>query len=190
MPNFNPNRGIDYHLRSLGFNNRAYLEVISMDNMRFANDRVVTKPDWVVRCKRSNILYVLDYKNRNAGSGPTKREMWQLLCYYWIVPLYLSWIEETDDIMTTRAGILFGDGKRYILEFSDNDLLQLQESVIPAIKAYRKLGLLRENQRISATFLADYMVDPTLKSRYVSSQQARIAGTAAHKAIVNPATYH
>ena len=188
MASYNSNRGNDYHLKSLGFQNRQSLEIISMDNVRFANDRVITKPDWVIKCSEKKLIHILDYKNRNSGSGPSMREMWQLLCYSWVVPEFMSWVDESNVILPTCCGILFGDGQRYNVQFTDEDLFRLQESVVPAIKAYRAKGLLRDNQKISATFLANYMVDSTLSTPFTSTESARRAGTKAHESMVNPAS--
>lgn len=186
MATFNHERGIDYHLRALGFNNRESLKVLSMDSKRFVNDRIIVKPDWVIRCNDKKLLHIVDYKNRSSKEGPTKREMWQLLIYSWVVPEFLSWVDETNEIVPTVTGLLYGDNRRFNITYTDNDLLELQNSVVPAIKAFRKKGLLRENQRISATYLANYMVDPALSKLHTSSEGARKAGTKAHNTIVRP----
>lgn len=189
MPSYHPNPGIDHHLRALGFLERKDLEVIAQDNRFFANDRVITKPDWVILCHSRKVLYIIDYKSRSSKTGINEYEKWQLLTYSWVVPEYLSMTNNDAPLVPTVQGILFGDGERLNVEYSDRELLQLQDSVIPAIRAYRKKGLLGPSQKISASFLTSYMVDPTLIKLHYSTQEARKRGDLAHTSLFDPMTH-
>jgi len=186
MPSYHPNPGVDHHLRALGFMERRSLEVLAQDNRFYVNDRVIVKPDWVILCHSRRLLYLIDYKSRSSKNGLSSFEKWQLLTYSWIVPEYLAMTDHDAPLLPTIQGILFGDGVRMNIEYTDRELLQLQDSVIPAIRAYREKGLLAPRQKISATFLASYMVDPSLKKLHFSTRAAREFGTKAHASLVNP----
>lgn len=173
-------RGIDFHLKAMGFADREHLQIISHDDRTYFHAGIYAKPDWTVLDTSCATLYVLDYKTRIAHPNQiTEYEAYQIGIFGYVTASELArtWNKPLSYIM----GVMYANDQRIQVSIDKHDIREFRDGVPAAIAAYRARGVSMQDHRIGASQLARYLADPTL-SRPVHKQAAN-AGTQAHASI-------
>lgn len=174
-----PDRATDFYLRALGFTRRHALTLVAHDDRSFQDTPLVGVPDWVIHDGEHNRLFVIDYKTRLAGKGPTPYEGYQVMVYGMLVSKVLR--QQTGRHYPAETGILYGDGQKFDIEADANDVEYVEHSIRPAFKALQQRGRIRGGlMKVSA--FAEYLADPSLSAKPddTGRRQAAARGTAAH----------
>ncbi len=185
MDSINPERGLDFHLRLLGINDRADWSIQTRDNRNYVTDLIYGRPDWVLRHKNGSYR-VYDYKNRVLGDDgdATDYEKYQAVIYGLLVQDVVG--RETGVIPEVTSHILYADSRCLQVEFGAAELDLIGNAALEAVTALYFLKVYPEpKQRISATDLSRYLVDPTFSNPSFGRTAAQRAGVRAHNQLLH-----
>lgn len=185
MISINQERGTDFLLRLLGVEDRADWTIAARDNRNYVTDLVYGRPDWVLHNTRTGAYRVYDYKNRALEDGDaTEYEKFQTVIYAIIVADTVG--RETGVIPEVTAHILYADNRCLQVEYGAEELHLIGQTAPEASTTLYFLGVTPEpKQRISATNLARYIVDPQFSDPAFGHIAAQRAGTRAHDLILH-----
>ena len=185
MTSVNQERGTDFLLRLLGIEDRADWTIAARDNRNYVTDLVYGRPDWVLRNTKTAAYRIYDYKNRSLEDGDaTEYEKFQALIYAIIVADTVG--RETGVIPEVTAHLLYADNHCLQVEYDTDEIHLIGQTALEASTAIYFLGVTQEpKQRISASNLARYLVDPQFSNPSFGRIAAQLAGTRAHKLILH-----
>lgn len=185
MISINQERGTDFVLRMLGIEDRADWTIAARDNRNYVTDLVYGRPDWVLRNIKTGAYRVYDYKNRALeDSDATEYEKFQALIYAIIVADTVG--RETGAIPEVTAHLLYADNHSLQVEYDADELNLIGLTAPEASTALYFLGVTPEpKQRVSASNLARYLVDPQFSNPSFGRVAVQRAGTRAHDVILH-----
>lgn len=179
----NRSKGIDYHLRALGFKDRANLRIVASDNRVFDNGAIRSKPDWVIENLVSRVVTVIEYKSRNlTSSGPTPYETYEAIINANVVEYVLS--EEREYTVKVNCVLLYGNDQIIHVAKDDLDRYSLNEMALEAPTELMFIGvtpMIRD--RVASTHLARLLVDPYFDDPHFDNVCAAQLGRQAHQQI-------
>lgn len=185
MNSINPERGLDFHLRLLGITDRADWSIQARDNRNYVTDLIYGRPDWVLR-HNQGYYRTYEYKNRVLGEDgdATDYEKYQAAIYGFLVQDVIG--RETGTIPEITSHILYADSQCLQVEFGAEELDLIGNAATEAGTAlyFRKIYP-EPKQRISATDLARYLVDPNFTNPAFGRTAAQLAGTRAHDLLLH-----
>jgi hypothetical protein len=217
----NQNKGIDYHLRALGMENRAGWTILARDDRIYSNGIISCKPDFVLSNPQEGKMMVIEWKSRDLGEGePTEYEMWQAVINTITVKDCIerdrgqpnNYVEvllddryeitgmklvkpEQDEPLEIAAVLIYGDGQKRQVDFSDNDEITVrfdaQEFFVPGkpvAASNLALTMVCSTEEVNRMTVYDNVWSAP---RFIHTganfegvpEYARENGTAAHKAV-------
>lgn len=181
----NPDRGIDFELRILGINDRAAWTIAAADNRAYVSDLVFGRPDWVLRhVSVPGRFRVYDYKNRPLGDGDaTDYEKWQAIIYAVLVED--EYYRAHGRLPQVSAHILYADDNVVRVEYGAEEVEHIAAVAPEAATRMYFLGVNPEpKERIWASNLARFLVDPDFTDERFGRTAAQLAGQRAHARLV------
>lgn len=181
----NPDRGIDFELRILGINDRAAWTIVAADNRSYVSDLVFGRPDWVLRHVSQPATYrVYEYKNRALGEGDaTDYEKWQAIIY--AVLVQDEHYRAHGRLPQVSAHILYADDQSLRVDYGDEEVEFIAAVAPEAAARMYFLGVNEEpKERIWASNLARFIVDPGFTDERFGRTAAQLAGRRAHARLV------
>lgn len=181
----NPDRGVDFHLRLLGVEDRAEWVIDARDNRTYSGELVYGRPDWVLRRRAGNAARVYDYKNRALGDGDaTEYEKLQVIIYSLLVSETIA--RDGGGNLEVEPYLLYADNHCLKVEYTPEDIDLIGQAAVEAPSALYFLGVVAEpKDRASVTDLARFIVDPQFCNEAYGRTAAQRAGTRAHNLILH-----
>lgn len=181
MESSNPNAGVDFFLKALGFEDRADWTLLSRDDRTYRGEVIASKPDFVVeRAHAPGGVLVVEYKSRRIGTGnPRDYETWEAVIHAMTVKEVLEAERGVSDLVV-GAALVYGDGEKFVVDYGEDEERSVEFTALEASHM---------EQRVSATELAKILSGADFS--HVSASQ-RAAGTQAHwlLAQAGPETRH
>ena len=174
-------RGIDFHLKAVGFSDRENLKIVSHDDRTYHFGRIFAKPDWAVFDSAIDTLYVLDYKTRQPNPKQISLyEATQIAIFGYVAAN--EFCRVLDRSFNYIMGALYANDERIQVSIDQGDIDRFTAAVGPAIEAYRSRGVdMPRGGSLGASRLARYIADPSL-SKPVHKEAAR-RGDEAHRSL-------
>lgn len=178
-------RAVDFHLRSLGFLDRANLRIVSHDDKVYTHAGIVAKPDWVIFDRARMHLFIIDYKNRLAGSGGASLyESWQVSIFGYVTASDLA--RRANRPLTYAAGLLYANDVRLEVTADEADVETIVRSVPRAKRELARRGA-SEDKPIAASKLAKLICGEPMDDTH--DKAAASEGTRAHATMLKFSPY-
>lgn len=132
MNSCHPNKGIDYHLKALGFHNRKDWEVLASDDKKYATEYMICQPDWLLHNRRESYYLNIEYKNRDLGKrGATLYEMYQSTINQIIIWDHLY--RENGRMPRVKGVLLYGNSRKMEVSYTAKDYDRIFESMLELV---------------------------------------------------------
>jgi len=180
------NKGMDFHLRMIGIEDRADWEIVSIDSRRLETELSKGRPDWIVRHREGARYKIVEYKNRDLvqGGTATAYELYQVVIY--AVLLQEMVYRQTGQRPEVEAQLLYADGELVTATYTQEDVRTIMEKSLEARTVLFFLGLHKgTDERPTVTELARYLVDPDFTDTAFGWTAKQVAGVEAHHALAN-----
>lgn len=187
----NNNRGMDFHLKLLGIEDRAAWTIDARDTRVYHGDVIYGRPDWVIRHVSGRRLAVYDYKNRELGSGDaTDYEKLQAIIYGVLVADVMA--RELGFTPDVTSHLMYADNRCLQVEYGAEEVDVIANAVTEVGTSLYFLDVLEEPRlKVSVTMLARYLVDPTFSDSAFGRTAAQRAGSRAHELLLRAGpTFH
>lgn len=185
MLSVHPDRGMDFHLRLLGIEDRADWHIHAKDNRVYFGDLVYGRPDWVLRHRVREQARVYDYKNRILGDGDaTDYEKLQVAIYSLL--LKEAFARDGQAVTEVTPFLLYADNHCLQVDYGHEEIALIAQAAIEAPSALYFLGITPEpKDRVSVTDLARFIVDPNFSNEAFGRTAAQRAGTRGHEIVLH-----
>lgn len=168
------NRGIDYHLRTLGLQKRRHWKIIAADDNEFATKFIVCRPDWLLQNEADKYYLILEYKNRLLDEGgATEYEAYQSTINQIVIAQSLC--DELGYCPEVKGILLYGNNRKLEVAYTEADFTLICETSL-------EYGSGLSKTPIAATRLAAILSGTDFSA--VPAQFTK-RGTAAHHAMLN-----
>lgn len=176
-----PDRGMDYHLRMLGINNREKWNLVSNDQRTYDDTTTIAKPDFVIEHQNGHQVILIEYKNRLYDGVVHDQERIQVQLS--AMAVQGDYLVKQDRDVTVESYLLYGSGNRIPVTLTEDEADTLIDQVTESNAGYilYAMGRLKNSSDLlPARMLSEFLTDTVYSDH---QRNAREAGTKAHKTL-------